>query len=123
MVVKTIKMAALSAKQRRATMDEVEVLAKLDHPNIVKYHDCFADTATINIVMEYCDAGDLASFIKVGLSCMLNRYFCEAFVLVTGSKYHVCAGCMHVLPGVCTSKSVQQQWITNSLETVHGQLV
>lgn len=26
-----------------ATMDEVEVLAKLDHPNIVHYHDCFMD--------------------------------------------------------------------------------
>jgi serine/threonine protein kinase len=26
-------------------MDEVEVLAKLDHPNIVNYHDCFMDEA------------------------------------------------------------------------------
>jgi serine/threonine protein kinase len=30
-------------RPQAATMDEVEVLAKLDHPNIVHYHDCFSD--------------------------------------------------------------------------------
>lgn len=35
-VVKEIKTTSLSAKQKAATMDEVEVLAKLQHPNIVK---------------------------------------------------------------------------------------
>jgi hypothetical protein len=32
--VKEIKTTALTPKQKAATMDEVEVLAKLDHPNI-----------------------------------------------------------------------------------------
>jgi serine/threonine protein kinase len=42
----------------------VQVLAQLDHPNVVKYHDCFSDEQYINIVMEYCDAGDLGDVIK-----------------------------------------------------------
>jgi len=40
-------------------------MSKLDHPNIVKYLDCFADDASINIVMEFCDSGDLDGMIKV----------------------------------------------------------
>ncbi len=45
-------------------MDEVSVLAKFNHPNIVKYHDCFMDDVYINIVMEYCNGGDLAGLLK-----------------------------------------------------------
>ncbi|KAF8057149.1 VTC4 [Scenedesmus sp. PABB004] len=63
-VVKEIKTTSLSAKQKSATMDEVEVLAKLNHPNIVKYHDCFMDDVYINIVMEYCNGGDLSGLLK-----------------------------------------------------------
>ncbi|WIA40766.1 hypothetical protein OEZ86_004446 [Tetradesmus obliquus] len=63
-VVKEIKTTSLSAKQKAATMDEVEVLAKFNHPNIVKYHDCFMDDVYINIVMEYCNAGDLTGLLK-----------------------------------------------------------
>lgn len=63
-VVKEINTTSLSAKQKSATMDEVLVLAKLNHPNIVKYHDCYMDAVYINIVMEYCNAGDLAGLIK-----------------------------------------------------------
>lgn len=29
-----------------------------------RYHDCFMDDVYINIVMEYCNAGDLAGLIK-----------------------------------------------------------
>lgn len=63
-VVKEINTTSLSAKQKAATMDEVLVLSKLSHPNIVKYHDCYSDAVYINIVMEYCNAGDLAGLIK-----------------------------------------------------------
>lgn len=63
-VVKEINTTSLSAKQKAATMDEVLVLSKLNHPNIVKYHDCYMDAVYINIVMEYCNAGDLAGLIK-----------------------------------------------------------
>ena len=63
-VVKEIKTTALNAKLKAAVMDEVENLAKLTHPNIVKYCDCFMDDVYINIVMEYCDSGDLSGMIE-----------------------------------------------------------
>lgn len=40
------------------------MLAKMKHPNIVKYADCFMDANYLIIIMEYCNAGDLAGLIK-----------------------------------------------------------
>lgn len=35
--------------------NEVAVLASLDHPNVVKYYECFAERGTqVKIVMELC---------------------------------------------------------------------
>ena len=49
--------------------NEVEILRKVkDHPNIVKFYDSFTeregDTNVLHIVMEYCEGGDLAQFLK-----------------------------------------------------------
>lgn len=36
--------------------NEVAILALLDHPNVVKYHECFAEQGTkVKIVMELCE--------------------------------------------------------------------
>jgi serine/threonine protein kinase len=50
--VKEIKTTSLPDKLRAATMEEVHVLANLNHPNIVKYHDCFMDDHWVFIVLE-----------------------------------------------------------------------
>ena len=38
-------------------IEEVAILNKLDHPNIVKYHETYVDTKYVYCVMEYI-AGD-----------------------------------------------------------------
>lgn len=102
-VVKEIKTTALSAKQKAATMDEVEVLAKLDHPNIVKYHDCFTDDVYINIVMEYCEAGDLATFIKNRHGKLLSEQeIMTRFVQVCGQPMHCCTSIAVVFAAPCS---------------------
>lgn len=40
------------------------MLARMKHPNIVRYHDCFMDPNYLIILMEHCNAGDLAGLIK-----------------------------------------------------------
>ena len=36
--------------------NEVAILALLDHPNVVKYYECFAEQGTkVKIVMELCE--------------------------------------------------------------------
>jgi non-specific serine/threonine protein kinase/NIMA (never in mitosis gene a)-related kinase len=63
---KMVKVSCASAKERKAIKLEVELMKKLDHPNIVRYHDSFltARRAHLCIMMEYCDGGDLEGHIK-----------------------------------------------------------
>lgn len=42
-----------------AIQEEVEILNKLDHPNIVKYYETYVDEKYIYLVMEYIGGGEL----------------------------------------------------------------
>ena len=43
--------------------DEVRILQKLDHPNIVRYYEMYEDKKYIYLVMEYCQGGELFDLI------------------------------------------------------------
>ena len=43
---------------------EIELLAELESPYIVTYYDSFIEGTMINIIMEYCQHGDLQICIK-----------------------------------------------------------
>lgn len=45
------------------TLNEIENMKKLQHPNIVRYHNSYQEGNKLYIVMEYIDGGDLASYI------------------------------------------------------------
>jgi non-specific serine/threonine protein kinase/NIMA (never in mitosis gene a)-related kinase len=64
--VKIIKIKNIPKKEREATKVEVELLKRLNHPNIVRYIESFLskNNESLCIAMEYCDGGDLASQIK-----------------------------------------------------------
>jgi calcium-dependent protein kinase len=38
---------------------EIDILTKLDHPNIVKYFETYIDEKYIYLVMEYIGGGEL----------------------------------------------------------------
>jgi NIMA (never in mitosis gene a)-related kinase len=40
-------------------------MGKLIHPFIVRYKESFIEDNSLNIVMEYCDSGDLSNFLKM----------------------------------------------------------
>ena len=42
-----------------AIQEEVNILTKLDHPNIVKYYETYIDEKYIYLVMEYIGGGEL----------------------------------------------------------------
>lgn len=42
-------------RQPQQTRGEVDLLARLRHPNIVEYLECFWTGLVQNIVMEYCE--------------------------------------------------------------------
>lgn len=63
-IAKTIDLTCLCSKERETALQEVALLRRLDHPNIVEYKDNFFMGETLVIVMQYCDGGDLAAYIK-----------------------------------------------------------
>ena len=64
--VKVIKIKNIPRKEREACRVEVELLRRLNHPNIVGYKESFLtrNKESLCIVMEYCDGGDLCDLIK-----------------------------------------------------------
>ena len=43
--------------------NEIGMLKSIDHPNVLKYFECYQDEFNYYIVTEYCPGGELLSFI------------------------------------------------------------
>lgn len=52
--------------------NEINILKKIDHPNILKIYEFFEDEKKIYIIMEYCDGGDL--FNKAEECGLMNEF-------------------------------------------------
>ena len=63
-VLKQIDTSRMSAAMRKEAVHEATILSKLNSPYIVKYYDSFTDKNNINIIMEYCENGDLGIHLK-----------------------------------------------------------
>ena len=64
-VMKQVDLSALDATERMETVNEVKVMNRLSHRNVVKYYDSFIQKHTLYIIMEYC-----------------NRYMETAFIIM-----------------------------------------
>ena len=49
---------------RKEAINEVKILASLKSPYCTKYYDSFYDKNKLNIIMEYCPAGDLSQYLR-----------------------------------------------------------
>ncbi|KAI0024964.1 Serine/threonine-protein kinase ATG1 [Xylariomycetidae sp. FL0641] len=62
--IKSVELARLNKKLKDNLYSEIKILKKLRHPHIVALHDCIESSTHINLMMEYCELGDLSLFIK-----------------------------------------------------------
>ena len=71
--MKRVKFGAMSSKEKDNAVNEIRILASVQHANIIGYKESFYDeeSKTLNIIMDYADEGDLdgglenlAKFIK-----------------------------------------------------------
>ena len=62
-VIKQIALRGLSQKEIDEVRQEAKILSSINSDFVVKYYDSFEENDNINIVMEYCDEGDLNDFI------------------------------------------------------------
>ncbi|XP_073518725.1 serine/threonine-protein kinase Nek3-like isoform X2 [Phyllobates terribilis] len=63
-VMKEIRLPKSSAAIKESRQEAI-LLAKMKHPNIVKFWEAFEADDHLYIVMEYCDQGDLLETIKL----------------------------------------------------------
>lgn len=59
--LKKVQLGRLNDKEKLNALNEVRILASIEHPNIIEYKEAFIDEPSSNlcIVMEYGDNGDL----------------------------------------------------------------
>lgn len=62
--IKSVELGKLKGKVKDNLFSEIKILEKLRHPHIVALHECVETPTHINLMMEYCQLGDLSLFIK-----------------------------------------------------------
>jgi len=75
--MKKIIVTRLSAKEKENALNEIRILASINHPNIISYKDAFYDNEqhSLYIIMEFADDKDLD--FKVSERCKTKKYFAE----------------------------------------------
>ena len=75
--MKKVKMQKLSDKERQNALNEVRILASIEHPNIIAYKEAFFEDVSncLCVVMEHADGGDLLKLIQ--LKKQKNEMFTE----------------------------------------------
>jgi NIMA (never in mitosis gene a)-related kinase len=64
-VLKQISLFNMDKNQIEEVKNESKILSSLNSNFIVKYFDSFVDNNSLNIIMEYCDGGDLSQCLNL----------------------------------------------------------
>ncbi|KAI1769050.1 Serine/threonine-protein kinase ATG1 [Hypoxylon sp. FL1150] len=75
--IKSVELGRLNKKLKENLYSEIKILKKLRHPHIVALHDCVESSTHINLMMEYCELGDLSLFIKKREKLITNPVTCD----------------------------------------------
>lgn len=54
----------MSANQKREAVFEATILSKINCQYVCQYYDSYKDSTSINIIMEYCENGDIGKYLK-----------------------------------------------------------
>jgi hypothetical protein len=68
---------------------EVDILRRLDHPNICRLYEAFEDDQTIYLVLELCDGGDLLERVAVARERLPEKEAAFLFLQMLGSVQHL----------------------------------
>ena len=63
-VIKQISLNGLTKQQINQVKSEAKILSLIKSNYVVKYYESFIEKEDLNIVMEYCDNGDLCNYLK-----------------------------------------------------------
>ena len=63
-VIKQISLNGLTDIQINQVYSEAKILSLIKSRYVVKYYESFLENDNLNIVMEYCDNGDLCNYLN-----------------------------------------------------------
>ena len=61
--IKILNKERLKTQTKSSSINEIEILSKLDHPNIIHVETILDDEINFYIIMEYCSEGELFDYI------------------------------------------------------------
>ena len=64
MVLKRTRFGSRGQPDAKKVLVEAEALARLQHPNVIRYHATFAEQGAVCILMEYAAGGDLGTVLS-----------------------------------------------------------
>ena len=75
--LKRVELNKMMPNEKDNSLNEIRLLASIHHINIISYKESFYEenTNTLNLVLEYADAGDLQS--KISAHKNVQKYFNE----------------------------------------------
>ena len=76
--LKRIEIGKMKEKEKQNALNELRILASLNHPNIIKYRDCFLKNEVLAIITDLAEGGDLSILIKKFK--LQNRRFQESLI-------------------------------------------
>ena len=91
-VIKQIALRGLSQKEIDEVRQEAKILSSINSDFVAKYYDSFEENDNINIVMEYCDEGDLNDFIikkKESQTLIEEDLIWNLFIKITIGLAHI----------------------------------
>ena len=89
-IIKQIPVEEMSTEERQAAMNEVDVLKRLKHPNIIAYLENFFEGRALMIVMEYAQGGTMFSFLEEREGKLLDEdEIIRLFVQILLAIHHV----------------------------------
>lgn len=93
--IKYITLESTNEAKISKMMEEVNILKKLDHPNIIKVYDVYQEERHLCIVTELCSGGELFDRIKQASNFTENQAARYMLDMVSAVKYCHEVGIVH----------------------------
>jgi NIMA (never in mitosis gene a)-related kinase len=73
-VMKEIDVDVLEENEKFSALNEIRILSKVNHPNIIQMHEYFEMESKLCLVLDFCEGGDMATLIKSARGHMFSQH-------------------------------------------------
>ena len=119
-VIKQISLFGLSKEEIKDVKLEAKILSAINSIYVVRYFESFEEKNFLNIVMEYCDGGDLGKFIEENKN--KNEYINEDLIWKLFIKITLGLAAIHKLKILHRDLKTLNIFLTKELDVKIGDL-